>query len=74
MARNCAKNNGDPTYTGISAVDANGDALSQLQTIVSDMTAFFDTFIPDCLPRNHEKKTQKLARWESALTAKFNSI
>jgi len=74
MARNCAKNHGDPTYTGISSVDANGDALGQLQTIITDVTAFFDTFIPDCLPRNYNKKTEKLTRWQAALTDKYNSI
>ena len=47
MAEDCAKTNGDPVYTGISSVDANSDAFSQLQTIVSDINAFFDSFIPD---------------------------
>ena len=74
MARTCAHNNGDPTYSGISSVDPNGDPISQLQTIFTDMLDFFNTFIPDCLPRNYNKKEEKLNRWEAALRAKYNSI
>ena len=74
MAEDCAKTIGNPIYTGISSVDANGDATNQLQTIVSDINAFFDSFIPDCLPKTYHKKTEKISRWEALFTAKYNSI
>ena len=74
MAEDCAKTNGNPIYTGISSVDANGDAISQLQTIVSDINAFFDSFVPDCLPKTYHKKTEKISRWKALFTAKYNSI
>ena len=72
MDRRCAE--GAAEYSGISSVDPSGDALGQLSTILSDMKSFFQSFIPNCQPRNINKKNEKLDRWEVALTEKFNTI
>jgi len=72
MDRPCAE--GTVAYSGISTIDANGDALAQLATIIQDMKAFFTTFIPNCQPNILVKKNEKLDRWAVKLTDKFNSI
>lgn len=69
--RKCAENTAP--YSGISKVDPAGDALSQLTTIIDDMKAFFDSFIPNCQPKIYQKKIDKLGRWELKLAAKYNS-
>ena len=72
MDRRCAEDAAE--YSGISSVDPSGDALGQLGTIMGDMKSFFGTFLPNCNPRNAQKKNEKLDRWEIALTEKFNTI
>ena len=72
MAEDCAKANGNTIYTGISSVDANGEAISKLQPIVSDINAFFDFFIPDCLPKTYHKKTEKPRDWKLNLQQNVN--
>ena len=68
--------NGDPNYTGITDIDANGDALPQLSTIVSDMKNFFTTFMSDCTKTRNDGKTtlqvknERLDAWEDALKIK----
>lgn len=72
MDRPCAE--GTAPYAGISTIDANGDALGQLATIIQDQKDFFTSFIPNCSANILAKKTEKLDRWFTKLSDKYNSI
>jgi len=72
MDRPCAE--GTLAYSGISTIDANGDALAQLATIMQDQKDFFSTFIPNCSANILAKKSEKLDRWLAKLTDKYNSM
>jgi len=66
--RPCAA--GFAEYSGVSKVDRNGDAQTQLSTIISDMKIWFDTFLPTCKPNAVGRSNRKLVRWETNLSAK----
>lgn len=71
LGRACVTDVGDPNYTGITDVDANGDALSQLDTIKADMTNFFTTYMSGCTKQNgneYNTAEQKTVRINAFVT------
>lgn len=58
LTKPCAVEAGAPNYSGISTIDENGDASSQLTTIVDDMESFFNEFLGGCTAqRQSDSKT-----------------
>ena len=59
LTKPCAVEAGAPNYTGITTIDANGDASNQLTTIVDDMESFFNEFLANCNKQRGDGKTTR---------------